>query len=101
MICGSHFPSDPVHRLVADTDEFGRLANAVPGRQRRAYGADFVVGHLRPSDRLAAPGALRPRLGDASPDPLHDHGPLELGEHAEHLEHGLAGWRAGIEPLSL
>jgi len=59
------------------------------------------TGTFGRSDRLTAPGALRPRLGDASPDPLHDHGPLKLGEHPEHLEHGLAGWRAGIEPLSL
>src|SRR5262249_52433783 len=28
-----------------------------------------------------------------------DDGPLELGEHAQHLEEGLAGRRRGIDPL--
>jgi hypothetical protein len=39
-----------------------------------------------------------PERGGAPLHPLHDHGPLELGEHAEHLEHGLAGRRRlGVE----
>jgi len=32
-------------------------------------------------------------------DPLDDRGPLELGEHREHLQHHLAGGGGGIERL--
>ena len=37
--------------------------------------------------------------GHARLDPLLDHGPLELGEDAQHPEHGLAGWRGGVDAL--
>jgi len=46
-----------------------------------------------PPERLAAPGALRPRPGDARGDSLLDDRALELREHAEHLEERLAGRR--------
>src|SRR5213080_2828025 len=32
-------------------------------------------------------------------DALHDHGPLELREHAAHLEHRLSRWRACVDAL--
>jgi hypothetical protein len=40
---------------------------------------------------------LRPRQPGI--DTLADHAALKLGEHAEHLEHGLAGRRGGVERL--
>jgi hypothetical protein len=41
----------------------------------------------------------RPRPPQASAHPLLDHRPLELGERAHHLEHGLASRRRGVEAL--
>jgi hypothetical protein len=38
-------------------------------------------------------------LRSLSTTSLDDHGALEFAEHAEHLEHRLTGWRAGIDPL--
>jgi hypothetical protein len=42
---------------------------------------------------------LLPGAGKARVDAFDDDGPLELGEHAEHLVHRPPRWRAGIEAL--
>jgi hypothetical protein len=55
--------------------------------------------HLLVHSGPAQPLALRLGAPESSLHPLHDHGPLELGEDAEHLEHGLASRRRGVEPL--
>jgi hypothetical protein len=61
---------------------------------QRIAGSTFLA-HSGPAQFLALrPGPPEPRL-----HPFHDHGPLELGEHAEHLQHGLVGRRRGVEPL--
>ena len=77
------------------------LANAGPSRQRSPYSILSLGADLWPAKGLPATGALRTRFGDAGPNPLHDHGPLELGEHPKHLKHGLARRRAGIEALAI
>src|SRR5262249_51571219 len=43
--------------------------------------------------------AIGPRPLEASIDPADDHGPFELSEDAQHLEHGLARWRRGVDAL--
>jgi hypothetical protein len=62
----------------------------------------------RSSSALRSPSFLLPRpsltplaLALASPrvDALHDHGALELGKDATHLEHGLARGRGRIDGL--
>ena len=55
---------------------------------------------MRPSPPLAAP-APRVALGarQARIHPFADHRALELCEHAEHLKHGLASRRRGVESL--
>jgi hypothetical protein len=42
---------------------------------------------------------LCPRSLQAGANTLADHGALELGKHAAHLEHGLAGRRRGVDAL--
>jgi hypothetical protein len=42
---------------------------------------------------------LRLGSGDAGANALDDNRPLELGEHAEHLEERAAGRRGGVYPL--
>ena len=56
-------------------------------------------GDLRTADGLAALGAALASPPHAGPDALGDHGALELGEHAHHLEHGAARRRRGVKSL--
>jgi hypothetical protein len=92
---------DPRHGRIAGADEPRRPANARPGRQRGPYSRLALRRQPGPPERLAAPGALRPRPGDARGDSLLDDRALELREHAEHLEERLAGRRAGIDALAI
>lgn len=68
-------------------------------------GADALTVEQRPPDRLSTvfmhrfATALAARSAKARHDSLPDHGPLEFGEDAEHLEHHPAAGRRGIEPL--
>jgi hypothetical protein len=72
------------------------LQNAlVTPRQRRA---DRSFG-LRGNSWTPEPLALAARSRQAGLDALDDHRALELGEHAHHLEHRLAGRGAGVEAL--
>src|SRR6476646_8759782 len=48
---------------------------------------DFPTAHLDAS-------SLSPR--QTSFDAIHDHGALELGEHATHLKHRAARWSGGV-----
>ena len=43
--------------------------------------------------------ALGPGPSQPGVDPLLEHGPLELGEDAAHLEQGAAGGGAGVDVL--
>ncbi|HYV01418.1 MAG TPA: hypothetical protein VEM93_03645 [Actinomycetota bacterium] len=45
------------------------------------------------------PATLGGRTFHSRCDPLDDRGPLELGEHREHLQHHLAGGGGGVEGL--
>ena len=44
-------------------------------------------------------GAARLGPGDTRAHTLNGHAALELGKHAHHLEHGLAGRRRGVDAL--
>ena len=47
----------------------------------------------------AVPAAFLGAAFDAGGDSVDDGGVLELGEHAEHLQHHAPGWRACVERL--
>jgi hypothetical protein len=53
----------------------------------------------RPTDRLAAVGAVSGSPGHSCQHPLPDHRALEFGKHAHHLEHGLARRGRRVETL--
>lgn len=67
-----------------------------PRRMDRSQG---LVGDSGATDGPPALGTVLPGPGDSCGDPLFDHGTLELGEHAHHLEQSLAAWGSGINPL--
>jgi hypothetical protein len=60
----------------------------------------FGLGwHAGSPESFAALGAARLGPGNASAHPLDNHAALELGKHAHHLKHGLAGGRRGVDAL--
>jgi len=65
------------------------------GRQEPGGGVDVVAERPRPS----APGAASRLSLHAGDHPVHDGGPLELGEDAEHLDHHPSRRRRGVEGL--
>jgi hypothetical protein len=54
---------------------------------------------LRQGGRTAEALALTASARQPGTDPFLDHRALELGKHAQYLEHGSAGGRAGVEAL--
>jgi hypothetical protein len=60
-----------------------------------------AFGHLTPLCHTPEALALRPGSGEARHGPVHKDGPLEFGEEAEHLKHGAARGRCGIQPLKM
>jgi hypothetical protein len=88
---------NPLHRVDADTMRGGDHAHARPILPAQ-IGLDCALDvgiYLGPAELLA----LIPGPPKACAHPLLDHRPLELGEHAHHLEQGLAGRRRGVETL--
>ncbi len=55
--------------------------------------------HLRRHGWAAKPLPLRPGPGKSGLNAITHHRPLELGEHAHHLEKRLAARRGGVHPL--
>jgi hypothetical protein len=80
-LCGNGSQADPAS-LVGGAD--GRTSSGMD---------------CRPTDRLAAPGALDPGPCHAGAHPLLDQRALKLGERAKHLKHRLTCRRGGIEAL--
>ena len=70
-----------------------------PAAKAASTAASLSSEFPRPPDRLSASRAPLAGSGNAATDALNDHGPLELGEHAEHLKHRLAARDCRIEPL--
>jgi hypothetical protein len=69
----------------------------MPGGQELAHAS--LGGSIDPRPSEAFP--LCPSSGESSVDPLSDHGALELGEDAHHLEHGFARRRRRIDRLAM
>jgi hypothetical protein len=97
---GLKFAGDAMHSGVTYAKLCGNppLALATSG-QRSTDGVVSLLRQRRPADGPPRLGSLLTCASDARAHPSDDHAPLEFGEYAEHLEHGFARWRAGIEPL--
>src|SRR5947209_18278436 len=79
----------------AEAERLSRFENPSPGRQLLLDALDNIRAHRT----TAKPLALAPRTRETGFYPLDNHGALELGKDAQHLEHCLSGWRAGVETL--
>ena len=74
-------------------------AGASRSRQRLTDSLFHLGTSAGPAEGFSAFGAARLGPGNASTHPLDNHAALELGKHAHHLEHGLAGGRRGVDAL--
>jgi hypothetical protein len=83
-----------MNRSGADLERLRCFEDARASRQLRPDALDNIRAHW-----TTKPLALASCPREASLDALDDHRALELGKDAEHLEHRLARWRAGIETL--
>jgi hypothetical protein len=81
--------ADPLHRVDRNPELLGDDPHTGPVRLAQGFLDSLFQGwgDRRPSKLLSF--SLGPR--QARPDALLDDASLELGEHAQHLEHGLAG----------
>jgi hypothetical protein len=110
-LCARHLALELVHRACAEPGQAGRLADTSPLREFGARRLDLVGQRARPAEagpnlvRLADEPAvpLDRALGAGKPGahPCHNHLALELGEHAEHAEHGPACRRGGVDGLGV
>jgi hypothetical protein len=90
--------ADPLHRTGIDAKPGSDLAHAFSTSrcaQSLADGVFRLGSYGGPAQPFAL--ALAPRKPGA--DSFLDHGALELGKHAHHLKHGLAGRCRGVEAL--
>src|SRR5262249_6973254 len=89
--------ADPLHRAGVNSKLFGNDADTGPPRSRQSLTDSF----LECGGDWGTPKAftLTPGPREASTDPFLNHRPLELGKHAHHLKHRLAGRRGRSEPL--
>src|SRR5262249_44137361 len=87
---------DPLHCARPHPELCGDLQNTLvtlgQGPPDACLGAAIDLG---PTEGLA----IGPRPLEARVDAADDHGPLELREDAQHLEHGLARWRGRVDAL--
>jgi hypothetical protein len=88
---------DTLHGADADAQLAGDLLDALALTARRSDSSLDYLGRTGSAEGLA----LSPRTLESGPNPLANHCPLELGEHATHLEHGLAGHGRGVDALSV
>jgi hypothetical protein len=86
---------DPRHDTVAGADQASDGANAHSGFEQTP---DFFLVHRRDAWTPEC-NTLRAGPGDARAHALLYERALELGEDAEHLEHGSSGRRRGVEAL--
>ena len=75
--------------------QLGRFDDTGALGQRGPYGL-FHVGR---DGRTAEALAFTPGPRKAGPHTFLNDGALKLGKHTEHLKHGLAGRRCGVEAL--
>src|SRR5262249_10348161 len=86
---------DPLDHAYANSKLGGDLPDSEPIRPEPPDAVFDLGADLRPATN--PPRRSGPR--QASHHALLDDGPLELGEHTQHLEEGLTGRRRGIDPL--
>lgn len=96
--CGHY----PLHYGYPAADLSGYLEDAKVLGSELPYLGLYLAAGLGPAqgDRpavLVLPGLLD--HGKASPDPLPNHLPFKLSEHAHHLEHGLTARGGGVDAL--
>ena len=86
---------DPLNDAGAEPQRFADPVNTV------AFGPQFQNARLDRAPYTASPQlcALGLCARETSIDALPNDTPLELGKHAEHLEHRLARGRRGVEAL--
>src|SRR4051812_22570514 len=86
-------------RAAADSELLGDLVKPRPTRRsQRVTDALFKLNVCTgPPEGFPALGAVRLGPGDPSAHPFHDHRTFELGKHAHHLKHRLAGRRRGVD----
>lgn len=88
-----------MHDTLHGTDTDAQLTgDPLDALALTAFGSDPGLDDL---GRTRSPKgfALCPRTLESGTHPLANHGPLELGKHAAHLEHRLAGGGCGVDPL--
>src|SRR5260370_29150342 len=93
---GDERATDPLHRAGIDSEAFGNDAHTGPSRSRQGLTDSFFEcrGNRGPPEALAfTPGPRKPGT-----DSFSNHRPLEFGEHAQHLKHGLAVGRLHRSP---
>ena len=92
---------DPLNRPRRYAELRGDLMKSRPPRSRQGVADSlFRLGrHSGAAEGFAALGAARLGPGNTSAHPLDDHAAFELGKHANHLKHGLAGGRRGVDAL--
>src|SRR5262249_56843460 len=87
---------DPLDRTGPDAELCGDLQDSLVDLRQGPPEACLDAGiDLGPTKGLP----IGPRPLEARVDAAHDHGPLELGKDAQHLEHGFARWRGGVDAL--
>src|SRR3712207_4815933 len=86
-----------LHGRAANTQDPRDLGLALPLVQEEIAG--MVALMARQCEWAADPLAVAPRRGHAGRDALAERLTLELGEDADHLQHGPAGGGAGIKTL--
>ena len=86
---------DALHGADTDTQLSSDLFDAFSLSTRRT---DSFLDDLRCAGH-AEGLTLGASTLESGANPLANHGPLEFGEHASHLEHGFAGRRRGVDAL--
>jgi len=95
--CDVERAADSLHRARIDPKLFCNDAHTRPPRSRQGLADSFFEcwGNWRaPEAFTLTPGPRKPGA-----DSFLNHRPFELGKHAHHLEHGLAGGCRSVEPL--
>jgi len=93
---------DPLHSPSGHAELRCDLVEAWPPRSRQSVTDSlFHLGDCaRPPEGFPALGAARLGPSNASAHALDNHTAFELGKHAHHLKHGLAGRRRGVDAIS-
>ena len=87
----------PLRHALPDAEFAGDPVHAHAGGAKLPGAGERLVRGCRTPEALA----LSACSGEACHRPVHENSPLEFGEDAEHLEHGAARGRRGVQPLEM